>query len=996
MTLAIRITALAFCVLALAPVLVRAQNNDEQLDGFTRTVFSQQDGAFGHISGIAQTPDGWIWLAERNHLYRFDGIAPELVDIPLPDVSDIGEIFAANSGDLWIACGSGRTVVFPGGDVHRPRAVPNKDEAKLLHFEEDKHGRIWSFSDNAVYETTGDEWHRVGKSVGLDADHFYAIRLDTDGTLWVLSNKGVFTLTEGSTTFEHTEFSAPWITPHDNDADNHALRINGNAYLSIIIAISGKKEVPTYSGSHVRALRDTSAGFWIMSPVIGIRRAASPNSKALSALGESLESEASLDPAVWVKMSSSSGGQAFEDRQGNVWVQTRTGLELFRPNAATRLKLPAGDYAYTMLPDHDGSIWFGTAQSMHEYRWWHAASTITPAQGYDFDTTTAYRDIDDSVLLGTGGGLLRRFHDGKFESIGPPSPGSDQGDDVIALTRDGQGQLWVSILRHPIVRLENGRWIVKGGFEQLPDKGNRRAVTDARGRLWLSYPHEVFVIDGPHLTRYSKDEGMDITNVGDIIPDGIALVGGADGLAAFDGRRFHRISALDSSVLANINGMARLSDGSVWLYGQKGLLRIGAGEIERALKDAQYKVAIRVFDDRNGVPGAAQSSYPNPSLVQGADGRLWLAGDGGLAWIDPKKLLPVQNPKVVIRSITIGGKSYRPESVPAVAPGIRDIQIDYTALGLSDATRSHFRYELNGVDKDWQDAGPRRQAFYTNLGPGSYEFRVEAVNEDNQWTDAADHVRFVIEPKFYQTTWFFVLCIAIAAALIWMVYLYRMRQVTQGLMRRLEERHAERDRIARELHDTYLQTIHGLVLKMHAVCHELPDGNAKQRILSALELARVALADGRGRVYALRAGPMNDMDLSVAIKAIAQEFEGGTLPDFCVTSTGTGKAVDPLVIDELYAGGREAVVNAFNHASAKAVRVDVRYDQTGVCVEINDDGKGINLQTVQNRGVPGHWGLRGMYERMERIGGMCKIESNAVTGTKVTLFVPRRQAYTRH
>ena len=996
MTLAIRIAALAFCASALAPVLVFAQNSDERTGAFTRTVFSQQDGAFGHIASMAQTPDGWIWLAERSHLYRFDGVMPELVDVPSPDGAAIDTVFAANSGDLWISYASGRTVVLPAGDARHPRTMTNKDVAELLHFEEDKHGRIWSFDYGAVYEATGDTWHRIKKGDGLDADHFYAIRLDTDGSLWVLSDNGVFTLAEGRATFEHVDFSAPWIHPHVADADNHSMVTYGNIYLSIIIATFGKKEVSTQSGSLFHQFRDTSDGFWVMSSVLGIRRAASPDAKTLFALGESLDKETGLDPAVWETMSPSSGGQAFEDRQGNVWVQTRTGLELFRPNAATRLKLPAGDYAYAMLPDHDGSIWFGTAQSAQAYRWWHVASTISPAHGYDLDTTAAYRDVDDSVLLGTGGGLLRRFHDGKFASVSPPPPGSDQGDDVIAMARDGQGRLWVSIIRHPISRLENGRWLIKGGFDQLPDKGNRRAVTDARGRLWLSYPHELFVIDGPHLAHYAREEGMDITNVGDIIPDGIALVGGADGLAAFDGRRFHRISALDSSVLANINGMARLGDGSLWLYGQKGVLRIGAGEIERALKDPQYKVAIRVLDDRNGVPGAAQNSYPNPSLIQGADGRLWLAGDGGLAWIDPKKLPPIQDPKVVIRSIMVGGKSYRPDSVPAIAPGMRDIRIDYTALGLSDATRSHFRYKLNDVDKDWQDAGGRRQAFYTNLGAGSYEFRVEAANEDNKWTDATDNIRFVIEPRFYQTTWFFVLCIAVAAGLIWMGYLYRMRQVTQGLMRRLEERQAERDRIARELHDTYLQTIHGLVLKMHAVCHELPDGNAKQRILSALELARAALAEGRGRVYALRAGPMNDMDLAVAFKAIAQEFESDSLPDFCVKSTGTSKAVDPLVIDELYASGREAIVNAFNHASAKTVLVDLRYEKTGVRVEINDDGKGINLQVVQARGTPGHWGLRGMYERMERIGGMCSIEGNAATGTKVILTVPRQQAYPRH
>ncbi|NII54044.1 sensor histidine kinase [Luteibacter sp. SG786] len=995
MTLAIRIAVLAVCVLVLMPAIVLAQNDDQQLDGFTRTVFSQQDGAFGHISGMAQTPDGWIWLAERSHLYRFDGILPELVEIPTPDTSDIGTIFATNSGDLWLSFGSGRTIVLPAGDVHQARTVPKKDASELKRFQEDGLGRIWSFSYNAVYETTGDEWHQIGKGAGLDADHFYSILLDTDGTLWVLSNKGVFTLAEGRAKFESAKFSATWITPRANEADNHALRIYGNVYLSIVIAMAGKKEVPSFCGSRLRVLRDTRDGFWLMSSASGVRRASSPNPQDLFALGASLEKNISPAPSVWTKMSSSSAGGGFEDRQGNVWVVTRTGLELFRPNVAARLKLPRGDYAYSMLPDHDASIWFGTAQSVHPYRWWHVASTIKPARGYDLDTTAAYRDIDDSVLLGSGGGLLRRFNHGKFEPVSPQPPGSGQGDDVIAMARDGQGKLWVSILRRPIARLDKDGWLVKGGFDQLPDKGNRRAVTDARGRLWLSYPHEVFVLDGQHLTRYSRDEGMDITNVGDIIPDGMTLLGGADGLAAFDGRQFRRIFALDSSVLTNINGMTRLGDGSVWLYGQKGVVRIGAGEIEHALKNPQYRIAIRVFDDRDGVPGAAQNAYPNPSLVQGADGRLWLAGDNGLAWIDPEKLPAAREPKVVIRSIMVGSKSYRPDSALALAPGTRDIQIDYTALGLGDATRSRFRYQLIGVDKDWQDAGGRRQAFYTNLGPGSYHFRVEALNENNTWNETADTVRFAIEPKFHQTTWFFVLCAVVVIALLWVGYLYRLRQVTKGLMRRLEERHAERDRIARELHDTYLQTTHGLVLKMHAVSRELPDGNSKKRILSALELARAALAEGRGRVYALRAGPMKDLDLAVAFRAIAQEFAGDPVPNFIVSSSGTNRAVDPLVIDELYASGREAVINAFNHASANTVRVDLRYEKRGVRVEITDDGKGIELQVVEDKGISGHWGIRGMYERMDRVGGMCEIEGNTATGTKVTLFVPRRRAY-RH
>lgn len=992
-----RMTALAICMFAFAATRVLAQNNDEQLEGFTRTVLSERNGALGHIYSMAQAPDGWIWLAGKNHLYRFDGITPEVVDVPSMEAGTIREVFAAKSGDLWLSDLSGHTVVLQAGDIHRARTVRNGQAVWLDRFTQDKHGGIWSFSDNDAFKAVGDEWRRVGKESGLDANYFYAAHMDTDGTLWILSDKGVFTLADGHAQFEQNTFHAPWITAHPNEAENHSLRLYGNVYLSIIVALSGKTEVPTYSQSRFRAFRDTRGGFWVMSPAFGIRRAASPSPQALIALGASIGKQESLDPAIWMKMSSSAGGGAFEDRQHNVWVVTRTGLELFRPRAATPLKLPSGDYAYTMLPDHHGSIWFGTAQSVHAYRWWHVASTIMPAEGYDQDTTAAYRDIDDSVLLGTGGGsLLRRAGDGAFEPINPLPPDGNQGDDILAIARDGQRKLWVSIVRHPVAKLDHGKWMVKGGFNQLPDTYTKRMVADAQGRLWLCYPHEVFVIDGEHLTRYASDTGMDIANVSDVIPDGIPLVGGTDGLAAFDGHRFHRISALDPAALTNITGMVRLDDGTVWINGQKGAVRIKAGEIERAMANPNYNIAMRLFDADDGLPGAAQSGYPTPSLVKSADGRLWFAGDYGLAWIDPKQIPPSQTPTVVIRSIRVDGKSYRPDALPALPPGTRNIQVDYTAVGLSDATKSHFRYKLTGLDEDWQDVGDRRQASYANLGPGSYEFRVEAANEENTWPDADGDIHFVIAPRFYQTTWFLILCITLAAALLWLAYLFRMRQVTQRLLQRLEERHAERDRIARELHDTYLQTVHGLVLKIHAVSHELPEGVAKEKIASTLNLARLALTEGRSRVYALRASPTHNVDLANAFEAIAQEYDSATSARLEVISTGSAKAVDPLVIDELYASAREAIINAFQHASAKTVRVDLRYSKKGIQVEIADDGKGIDLQVIRDRGIPGHWGIRGIHERMERIHGGCRITSNSNAGAKVTLFVPARRAYIRH
>lgn len=971
-----------------------AQDNDVHLDGYIRTTFSEREGDFSHISGMAQTPDGWLWFAGRGGLYRFDGIKPELVDISAEDAQYPSTVFATKSGDLWLTWASGRIVVLPKGDFRHPSVIRANAPADFSSFMEDGNGGIWACGYNAIYKLHGGDFYPLEKEFAPQAQHCYAGHVDTEGTLWVLTDAGVFTLSSGSARFEHSGFHAAWLDQHLDGPDaGFALRVYGNAYLSIVVAFSGKKEAAAHSQSFFRGLTDSKGNIWVASPTIGIRRASSTDPAALTMLGQSLGSGVALDPSVWHVMSSAESSDLFEDSQHNVWAVTRTGLDRFRPTIATTLPLPRGDHAYAMLPERDGSIWFGTAQSVHPYRWWHVSSKISPTDGYDLDTTATYRDKDGSILLGTGGGLLRRFKEGKFQAISPLPPFGDQGDDVIAIARDGQDKLWVSIVRHPISRLDNGKWISKGGFNQLPDTGNRRAVTDKAGRLWLGYPHDLFIINDRHLERYSRDEGMDITSVGDIIPDGIPLVGGLNGIAAFDGQRFHHIFSLDDAALTNINGMVRLKDGALWLYGQKGAVRIGPGEIERAMKDSSYKVVLQIYDDDSGIPGAAQSSYPNPSLIEGADGRLWFAGDAGLAWLDPAKILHGNDPAAVIRSITSGNATYRSDVLPSLPPGTSGIQIDYTAIGQSDPASSRFRFKLNGIDKVWQNAGGRRQAFYSNLGPGTYRFIVETTRDDNTWSASAAHIDITLQPAFYQTGWFRILCVLFFLALLCIAYLYHLRRVTRRLRFRLEDRHAERDRIARELHDTYLQTVHGLVLKVSAVSEKMPEGGPRDEITRAISLAGAALVEGRNRVYGLREQANNKLDLASAFKDIGPVLnDEQRKPAFIVNSSGGMRFADPLVIDELYVSGREAIINAFNHAFATRIWVDIHLDRHGIRVQINDDGKGIDPQILQDGGIPGHWGLRGIQERLRLVGGECQILSST-SGTRVMLSVPAKRAY---
>jgi signal transduction histidine kinase/ligand-binding sensor domain-containing protein len=972
-----------------------AQINVERLANYTHTVWTKASGVPDYIFSMAQTPDGWIWLASKNHLYRFDGVTAEEYKLGSSDPTTMNIVFATKSGDLWISYQSRLTLRLPAGDFRHPRSISGiVGEPK--QFLEDPQGTMWAITSSGLFKVGQFEWKRVGEESGLRGKAFYSALIDTAGTLWIVGDQGIFRLTSGQTQFKPQEgpFSGAGTYHHASDQYSNALFRTTELYLSTAFRTYGKQTFVPNPNARRFAMVDTKGLLWFTTPA-GVFR----TTQTLTPPIVSLISTGPFDQAAvtgnrfWQRMSSCRPHAVMEDRQHNIWVATATGLERFRANIANSVNLPAAVYNYAMLPGSDGSIWFGNAVGQR-YGWWHVTDKVAPATGYSHDTTAAYRDTDGSVLLGTGDGYLQRFAAEKFSPLHDLPPAGGLGDDIIAIARDRQETLWVGIKGHPVYQLKDGRWLSNGGFAQLPDQGLLRAVTDSKGRLWLGYPDAVFVVDGSNITRYGSDVGMTITNVRDILPDGVPLVGGDSGIAAFDGHRFHVISAADPSIMKGINGLVRLADGTLWLNGSEGAVHVAAGEIAKGMSDAAYKIQLRVIGIDEGMPGTAQPNRPVPSLIQGTNGRLWFANSQGIAWLDPDKLtLNLANPSLVVRSITAGEHTYAADVLPELPAGTRNIQIDYTAIGLSNPSRARFRFRLIGIDKDWQDVGSRRQAFYSNLGSGKYYFRLSAANENGVWNNAPSDLMIAIRPYFYQTQWFLFLCVGIALFACWLAYRYRILQITHRLRQRLEERHAERARIARELHDTYLQTVQSLVLKVHAASLTLPDDGSRSSIAGALQLADKALAEGRDRVQALRTSVEDATSLNRAFERIAGEYEAQGSPVLRVTLKGTARSLDPLVVDELYASGREAIVNAFKHSAAQTIDVVVSYDNSGAQVIVSDDGRGIDPKVMSDGGIAGHWGLRGMRERMDRIGGSCRIISDRDCGTCITLFVGASSAY---
>ena len=381
--------------------------------------------------------------------------------------------------------------------------------------------------------------------------------------------------------------------------------------------------------------------------------------------------------------------------------------------------------------------------------------------------------------------------------------------------------------------------------------------------------------------------------------------------------------------------------------------------------------------------------------VAGDDGRLWFATSNGVVWIDPERIarnpLP---PPVSILSVKADGRRYEPVLDVTLPLHPANLEIDYTALSLTIPERMRFRYRLEGVDEHWQDVGTRRTAYYGNLAPGRYRFQVIASNNDGVWNERGASLELVVPPAVHQTWWFRTLCVMAGLLLLWLLYLLRLRQLTAKRRGRLEERHAERERIARELHDTLLQSVQGLVLRFQAVAEQLPEHElARQAMEKALDRADQVLAEGRDRVMELRSPVHEGRDLSDALVQVREELAEDIPMSFRLVLEGVPRELDADVHCEIFLIYREALLNAFQHAGGTAVEAELRYGSDALHLRIRDDGAGVGPEILETGGRPGHWGLAGMHERAARIGATLKVWSRTEVGTEVELKVPAAIVY---
>ena len=981
---------------------------DRMIAQFYHTAWTIEDGAPSGTNRLAQTRDGYLWLATFRGLLRFDGVRfqryqPERGEPFLSQ--DIRSLQATPDGGLWVGFSTGGASFLKNGLAHSYGGKEGLPSATLSEFALDREGAIWATTTRGLFRFTNSHWEKIGTEWGFSAEEARYLFVDNQGKLWVNGGTDLYCLSPGAHVFQMRKLPYHWLVRQTPDGVLWFSEVGrGTRAVSGPLAefYDGSKAALTLPVG-VAILADREGSFWMsLAESGGVFRISKPEQPPGTVVD--------LSSGLVEKFSHRDGltsdtiRDILEDHEGNIWIATFAGLDRFRRKNIVQapFSLPKTGYDALLMTDRKGVIWEGSGRSLMtvasdgvSVREGPQLPSQTWLRGSTPEVTCAWRDFEGALWIG-GKSMLTRWTAGRLETVDLPDK------NLVASSRDVQsiagnraGDLWVSIQQHGMYRRHDGVWAPYGNLPGLPKLTAVILWTDSTDRIWFGYMgNQIALLDGDRVKTFSVADGLHVGNVlaiggrGDDI-----LAAGQFGLARFDGAKFHTIAGEADADFQGISGVVETANRDFWLNMATGIARIPAAEADNRLRDPQHQLQYDFFDFRDGVKGAATQIRPLPSAVEASDGRIWVSGSNGVNWIDPARIYknPIP-PPVTIEAIYEGEQRFSAFAASRLPKLPQNVRIEYTGLSLSIPERVRFRYQLEGYDTGWQEAGNRRAAYYPKLPPGHFRFHVIASNNDGVWNTTGAVAEIVVPPAFYQTEWFTALCVCAALALLWQIYLWRLRQISAQLHIRLEGRLAERERIARELHDTLLQSFQGLMLHLQVVDELLPPGKAKERLEQSLDRADRAIAEGRSAVHNLRSTPPGDLPQSLQGAADELVCEGS--PSFRLVVEGLPRDLDPMVRDEVYRIACECLRNAFKHARAKFVEAELTYGERTFQLRVRDDGCGIPPE-IQQGGRIGHYGLGGIRERARQTGCKLDIWSSAGSGTEIDLSVPGSIAYNR-
>ena len=963
--------------------VLQAPALDPQASRYLRTDFTVEQGLpDDEVNAIMQTPNGFLWVETDGGLARFDG--EHFTQIRLrAGVSKelpVSALLATPDGALWVGTESGLAYI--------PSTAVDYFDRSLM----------------TMYHPGAGPSDRI------------SCLLIRDGILWVGTARGLFRFDRGHFV---TVIPDEPISTIDQTSNGHMLIVTGHGFLewdgSRILRYPGyPRQLGVRSDEIFQVHEDRNGVRWFCTGS-GVARLVNGSFQKLAPYNHSAQS------AVF---------RIYEDAQGNLW--TNHGSGLFRANDKSIEGVALGVHARSMYSDMNGNLWVATASegllrfTDRTFRMYTAADGL-PASNIPMTALAAH---DGTLWVGSNCGGLSRFDGNRFKTYSEKD--GLLNSCVWSLAEDANHDLWIGTWGGGLFRFRDGHFTQYSTPQGLPSVVVLSVATVQDGSLWIATTNGLSHMQSEHFHNYTTADGLSSDRIISVVQDHDAGIWAATdaGVDHLSGDRFMPVQGapvegvipygpLKEDTFGNlyafslVNGISRIQDNRLlsvngalqpagmvesrnhdfWFSGRDGIYRVAAGDLKRAELHPDLPVDYTSYGPADGLD-TRECSTGQPNIAITPDDKLWVGTLKGLAMLDLRRLHKrVRKPAIFMEEVEVGKTKRNPGRELVLEPGMAHVDLHFTAVDLVSPENVRIQYRLDGVDAAWFDADSTRTATYTDIPVGVHAFHIRASNGDGVWDREGIVYNVTQKPFFYQTVTFRLAAFAAGVLLLVGLYQLRLRQAAAQLSARLEERLAERERIARDLHDTLLQGFQGLILRFHDAMMEIPEREpARQLMETALDRADEVMAEGRDRVVCLHPSFEKFGDLAQSLARAGAEIANDSEVKISVTTEGQVQTLNPEALDEIYCIGREAMVNAFRHAQGQSIEVEVDYASWELRLRVRDDGRGIDPNILE-AGRPGHIGLASMRERAERIAGQLDIISGPGAGTEIELRVPAANAY---
>lgn len=937
------------------------------------------------VNGIAQTPDGYIWIGTFGGLARFDGLRFVLVersDSSGRHVDRVLSLAVAPDSALWVGTENG-LLHYSGGRFTRYSAadgLPGR-EIHAIHF--DRAGRLWAGTERGAARLEAKRFIPVGPQSGISAA-VVSFTEDRDGVLWINSNGFVAKAGPAQSTLERVPHMAKRglfaMLLEDRDATRWFARSDG-------VARERRERIQEFRvgfGPELMIQQAHDDRYWWATPEDGLQEFRADGHDAGRVTAYPL-------PDGTTRY----GARAILDGlDGNLWVGTvRDGLLRLKRNLFTTYGKTHGltnDIIAPVMEARDGSLWVGmncggvnVIDPQRRSVRWYAVGPPNEAGGGGCVFSLA-QDSTGAVWLGTWGSGLTRIVNGTAQHLGRLGPMQDSV--VFALFTDRRGTLWVGTNSSGLVEVHNGR--AKRVYTTTNGLGHNsvRVIREtADGAIWVGTMEGLSRIatDG-RITTYTAKDGLSSEHVRSIYQesDGTLWIGtyggGLNRLRAGKFTPITREDGLADNVISSILEDAR---GNLWMSGNRGIFRVAKRQLHDFADRKLRHVHSVLYGAGDGLVNAETNGGFQPAAWKDRSGRLWFPTIQGLASVQPDEATDIPRPPgVAVEEIVVDGETRPSNQLLQLGPGRPNVEFRYTGVSLSSPGNVTFRYKLEPLDDDWVEPGTRRVAYYSRVPAGNYRFLVAAANRDGIWSPTHAAMNVVVLAPLYQRAWFISAMVLLVAVTLWTAHRAVLRTRTAAI-------HDERSRLAREIHDSLLQGFVGIALQLHAASARLALSASQQPLIDrVLAMIDHTLTQARHAVWDLRPRSESVQELSVECHAAAQRILAGGATVSRVVTRGRKRSLSAIAETECLRIVEEALTNVRKHAVARHVVVLLDYRWYGLRVTVRDDGKGFDAAHDGQR--PGHWGWLGMRERAARIGSRLVLDSAAGSGTTLSLDVP--------